>query len=98
MLHFPENGDQNFQKKWQFSEINGTFFSDIFRQNLSKIVKNVKFSAKIDEKLIKSAPNFPEKKCHLFRKIATFFENFDSPFSEKLVTSVNSPKKDHVPN
>ena len=41
---------------------------------------------------------FPKKKCHLFRKIATFFENFDPHFSEKLTVSARSPKKGHVPN
>ena len=53
---------------------------------------------KSEQNMSKITPDFPEKKCHLFRKIATFFENFDPPFSEKLTVSARSPKKDHVPN
>ena len=45
-----------------------------------------------------SCQKIPEKKCHLFRKIATFFKKFDFHFSEKLSNSVKSPKNDHVPN
>ena len=54
--------------------------------------------SKSDQNLAKITPDFPEKKCHLFRKIATFFENFGTPFLEKLITSAISPKKGHVPN
>ena len=77
-------------------------FFRVFSAKISKTCqKNGRFSSKIDKKLpkpVRSTPDFPEKKCHLFRKIATFFENFDPPFSEKLTTSVKSPKRGHVPN
>ena len=59
-----------------------------FRQKLTKSCQNLPEVPRI----------FPKKKCHLFRKIATFFENFDPRFSEKLTISVKSTKKDHVPN
>ena len=59
----------------------------------------------VHQKLTKSCQNlaelpwiFPKKKCHLIWKIATFFENFDPPFLEKLLISAISPKKGHVPN
>ena len=59
------------------------------------------FLLKIDHFLLIFAyfyQKIPEKKCHLFRKIATFFENFDPHFSEKLTDSARSPKMEHVPN
>ena len=77
------------------------FFREFSGKIGQKLTKNDQFSAKIGKKLAKfnrSTRIFLKKKCHLFRKIATFFENFDPPFSEKLQSSVISPKKDHVPN
>ena len=77
------------------------FFRTFSVKIKQKLAKNDRFSAKIGKKLsksVKSTPDFPEKKCHLFRKIATFFENFGTPFLEKLITSAISPKKGHVPN
>ena len=77
-------------------------FSRVFSvKNRQKLIKNDRFLPKVDKKLLKSAkntPDFPEKKCHLFQKIATFFANFDPPSSEKLTVSARSLKKDHVPN
>ena len=77
------------------------FFGQFSDKNYQKLTKNERFSSKIDKKLLKSTrntPDFPEKKCHLIWKIATFFENFDPPFSEKLTDSARSLKKGHVPN
>ena len=77
------------------------FFRIFSDKNCQKLIKNARFLLKIVKKLSKSVrnnPDFPEKKCHLFRKIATFFENFDPPFSEKLTDSARSLEKDHVPN
>ena len=77
------------------------FFQAFSGKNRQKLTKNAQFSSKMDKKLSKSGrriSDFPKKKCHLIWKIATFFENFDPPFSEKLTSSTRSTKKDHVPN
>ena len=77
------------------------FFQVFSGKNKQKLAKNGRFSIKSDKNLIKSVkntPDFPEKKCHLFRKIDTFFENFDPHFSEKLMVSARSTKNGHVPN
>ena len=101
-VNFSEKGGLKFSKKVAIFRNKWHFFSGI---SLSKIdknwQKNEQFSTKINKKLLKSARNtldFPEKKCHLIWKIAIFFKNFSPPFSEKLVISTRSPKKDHVPN
>ena len=83
---------------WQFYEINGTFFSDIFGQKLTKIDKKCSIFMKNEQKVVKILRIFPKKKCHLIRKIGTLFENFDPPFSEKLMISTKSLKKEYVPN
>ena len=95
-------GGQNFQKKVAIFQLKCHFFFGNFR---TKIIKNCQKIIDFQQKLIKSCRNLskstsdsPEKKCHLFRKIATFFENFDPSFSEKLTFSVKSPKKGDVPN
>ena len=77
------------------------FFRIFSGKNYQKLTKNGRCSSKIDKKLPKSgriALDFSEKKCHLIWKIATFFENFNPPFSEKLTGGAISLKKGHVPN
>ena len=74
-----------FRNKWHF----------FFGHFQPKMDKNWQKRDDFQQKRTKSCQNllevpyiFPEKKCHLFWKIATFLTNFDPHFTEKYIFRV----------